>query len=165
MFAAFRKASVPLLPIVLLTAAGACKGDPTEPRPSGPSRSVVNGTYTCAGYKAFYNGPAGLGYYRGSCANYLTISSPARPDFVDTLPFSIHPDNALSRPGFPEISGIFEYDGPAARARVIYPGMPDDFFDVSAENGAILLERTRVFDFSGDGRADSLFFTFLKSGT
>ncbi|MDQ3518333.1 MAG: hypothetical protein M3466_07990 [Gemmatimonadota bacterium] len=165
MFASLKKAYLPLLPIVLLITAGACKGDPTEPRPSAPSRSVLNGSYTCVGFKAFYQGPAGLGYYRGSCRNYLTISSPTRQDSVETFPFTISPDNAVSRPSFPGVFGMLQYDVPAARARIVYPGRPDDYFDVSAEGGTVLFEQTRVFDFSGDGRADSLFLTFLKSGT
>ncbi len=164
MFEAITKVPLRFLPVAILAAAVACRNDPTAPRLNGPSRSVLNGSYTCVGFKAFYQGPDGLGYYRGSCLNYLMISNPTRADSTETFPFTINPNNDVSRVGFPGGVGMLQYDDAAARATIVYQGRSNDDFDVTVDAGAILFEQTLVFDFSGDRRADSLFLTFMSPG-
>lgn len=147
----------------LAATAIACKKDSVGPvRDPGPSRALLDGDYDCVEFRAFYQGNMGLGYYRGSCRAYLTITNPTRSDSIETFPFTIFPSNDVSRIDFPSGFGALSYDSSTSIATISYPSRPNDVFDVSLEGGLIFFDQTLFFDFSGDGQADSLFLTFIK---
>ncbi|MFN2399537.1 MAG: hypothetical protein ABR543_12995 [Gemmatimonadaceae bacterium] len=132
--------------------------------PSAPQlllRAALNGSYTCAESFFHYAGPQGLGFYLGSCQNYLSATNPNRADSAETKPFTILQNNTFSRLDFP--AGTVQYDSTTQVVRVTFPDRPAENYVAAVETGRLVLsQRYPAFDFSGDGIADTLIVRFTK---
>lgn len=150
---------VRLLVPALLVAAVACKDSTGAAKP--PSRSQLNGIYQCERVDAYYHNPVtNVAQWRyGGCAAYIAVTSPSRADSIDTMSFAISPNNTVQR--FVEyVNGTAQYDSTRGMLYILYPDRPTDSLRAGNER---LVQRYGAFDFTGDGRTDSLIITFLRT--
>ena len=148
------------LALVAVTALAACSSDKSSGPPPKPDRALLDGDYDCSGFQAYTVGPQGPGYYEGSCNAYLTFANPALADSGRTYPFSVDSDNSVFRLDYPE--GTLAYDSAAVIAVVSYPGLPQDQYEVEADNAFTYFRQKLVFDFSGDAQMDTLYLLFTN---
>jgi hypothetical protein len=135
-------------------AAAACGSSTEAPKLAVP-RADLNGDFVCVSSIAYYNGPSGLGYYKGSCNAYLSRTNPSRADSIDTAPFTILSTNAVRRVDFP--GATMQYDSTSGVVVLHYSARPDEVYQVGFQSGSWYLERDfPPFDFTGDGQIDSL---------
>lgn len=121
---------------------------------------MLDGTYDCVAFVGYTNGPQGLGYYRGNCRAYLGFANPTLADSGRTFPFEVESNGRVLRLDYPE--GVLQYDTAAVLATITYPGEPPDEYAVSADATFTYFDQKLVFDFSGDGQADTLYLTFAN---
>lgn len=147
-----------LVPVTLVVAV-ACKDSSGPARP--PSRADLNGIYQCERVDAYYYNPTTrVAQWRyGDCAAYISVTNPSRADSIDTMAFAIRPNNSVQR--FVEVvNGTAQYDSTSGMLYILYPDRPTDSMRAGNER---LVQRYPPFDFTGDGRTDSLVITFLRT--
>src|SRR5205823_5959369 len=128
-----------------------------------PAGHDLNGQFDCAQVFAFYPGAQGTAWYTASCNAYVTkITNPSRAGDIETLSFHVTAGGQVTRAEFD--AGTLQYDTASGEAVVSYDfKSPDDYFAQFASTGKIQLKQLFTpFDYTGDGKPDSLIVIFQK---
>lgn len=123
-----------------------------------PPRAAVNGAYGCYRVDAYYyNAGTDTARWRiGRCSDYVAVTNPSRADSIELLNFSISSDDYVRRIDYRP--AYFAYDTTTGIAIESYQDRPADTMYVAP--GEIQIHFP-AFDFTGDGRIDSLRITYL----